>query len=200
VTKELAQSIFGEADRLNRFLRNLLDMTRLESGSVRLRKEWNSVEECFGAAIGRLREALAPYKIVTKIPADLPLIYMDALLIEQVLVNLLDNAAKYSIVGTEIVLSADLVDSVLNVSVLNHGLGIAEGEEEKIFDKFYRSGVNDTIAGTGLGLTICRSIVQFHGGKIWAERLQANMTRFVFTLPAAEQPPAIVPEEEEILG
>lgn len=200
VTKELAQSIFGEADRLNRFLRNLLDMTRLESGSVRLRKEWNSVEECFGAAIGRLREALAPYKIVTKIPADLPLIYMDALLIEQVLVNLLDNAAKYSIVGAEIVLSADLADSVLSVSVLNHGLGIAEGEEEKIFDKFYRSGVNDTIAGTGLGLTICRSIIQFHGGKIWAERLQANMTRFVFTLPAAEKPPAIVPEEEEILG
>jgi two-component system, OmpR family, sensor histidine kinase KdpD len=200
VTKELAQSIYGEADRLNRFLRNLLDMTRLESGSVRLRKEWNSVEECFGAAIGRLRETLAPYKIVTRIPADLPLIYMDALLIEQVLSNLLDNAAKYSIAGTEIVLTAELADAVLTVSVLNHGPGIAEGEEEKIFDKFYRSGANDTVSGTGLGLTICRSIIQFHGGKIWAERLQANMTRFVFTLPAAEEPPVVVAEEEDTLG
>lgn len=195
VTQELARSIYGEADRLNRFLLNLLDMTRLQSGSVKLRKEWNSMEECFGSAIGRSRDQLAEYKIVTKIPADLPLIFMDELLIEQVLVNLLDNAAKYAIAGTEIVLAAEPGDSVLNISVLNHGLGIAEGEEEKIFDKFYRSGVSDTVFGTGLGLTICRSIVQFHGGNIWAERVQANMTKFVFSLPATEQPPAIVAEE-----
>ncbi len=197
VTQELAQSIYGEADRLNRFLLNLLDMTRLESGSVKIHKEWNSVEECFGAAIGRSREQLAPYKIVTKLPESLPLILMDELLIEQVLVNLLDNAAKYSIAGTEILLEAEPGVDVLMLSVLNHGLGIAEGEEEKIFDKFYRAGANDTISGTGLGLTICRSIVQFHGGKIWAERLQANVTRFVFSLPMAEQPPVIVAEEVE---
>lgn len=197
VTQELGRSIYGEADRLNRFLLNLLDMTRLQSGSVKLHKEWNSIEECFGAAIGRSREQLAEYKVVTKVPLDLPLIFMDELLIEQVLVNLLDNAAKYAIAGTEIVLEAEPGDSVLNVSVLNHGLGIAEGEEEKIFDKFYRSGVNDTVFGTGLGLTICRSIIQFHGGKIWAERLQANVTKFVFSLPATEQPPAIIAEEVE---
>ncbi|MBI2812393.1 MAG: hypothetical protein HYX67_16430 [Candidatus Melainabacteria bacterium] len=197
VTQELVQSIYCEADRLNRFLLNLLDMTRLESGSVKLHKEWNSVEECFGAAISRSREQLAPYKIVTRLPEDLPLILMDELLIEQVLVNLLDNAAKYSIAGTEILLEAELGDEVLKLSVLNHGLGIAEGEEDKIFDKFYRAGANDTIFGTGLGLTICRSIVQIHGGKIWAERLQANVTRFIFSLPMTEQPPSIVAEEVE---
>ncbi|RTL42518.1 MAG: DUF4118 domain-containing protein [Candidatus Melainabacteria bacterium] len=195
VSRELGASIFGEADRLNRFLLNLLDMTRLESGSVRLHKEWNSIEECFGAAISRTREQLAPFKIVTKIPADLPLILMDALLIEQVLVNLLDNAAKYAISGTEIVMTAEIEDAVVKVSVLNHGMGIEEGEEEKIFDKFYRSGSNDTISGIGLGLTICRSIIHFHGGKIWAERVQANVTRFVFTLPASEMPPTVVAEE-----
>lgn len=199
VTHELAQSIYGEADRLNRFLLNLLDMTRMESGSVKLHKEWNSVEEVFGAAISRTRDQLAPYKIVTKIPADLPLVLMDALLIEQVLVNLLDNAAKYSIAATEIVLEAEPVEAAVNFSVLNHGQGIAEGEEEKIFDKFFRSAKTGTISGAGLGLTICRSIVQFHGGKIWAERLP-KATRFVFSLPATEEPPSIVAEEVEVVG
>jgi len=193
---ELARSIYDEADRLNRFLKNLLDMTRLESGSIKLNKQWNSIEESVGAALNRLKPQLAPFKVVTRIPEDLPLVLMDELLIEQVLMNLLDNAAKYGTANSEIEVTATPQDASLVISVANQGVGFEEGEEKKIFDKFYRARSGGTVSGTGLGLTICRGIVQVHGGIIWAERLEHG-AKFCFSLPMTEKPPSILEEEEK---
>lgn len=186
---ELADTILVEADRLNRVVTNLLDMTRLESGAVRLKSEWHSVEELVGGALARMERALGGWRVETAVPADLPLVPVDALLVERVLVNLLDNAAKHTPPGSTIRISASSLGDAVQVEVADNGPGLSPGEQERIFEKFFRKP-SERPAGFGLGLAICRAIVQAHGGRIWAENV-ANGASLRFILPVKGSPPEL---------
>jgi two-component system sensor histidine kinase KdpD len=198
--KELVQSIRDEADRLNKFLKNLLDMTRIESGAVQLKKEWQSVEESVGVALNRLRMQLKGFQVVTEIPDDLPLALYDEQLIDQVLFNLLDNAAKYAPAGSKITVWAKASADGITMGVSNHGCSLAPGAEARMFDKFYRGDASAAATyGAGLGLTICRGIMQAHMGQIWAERFDEDGISICFLLPVIGEPPKIDLEPEAIM-
>ena len=187
---DLTRTILTEAERLNRLVRNLLDMTRLEAGAVEVKKEWQPVEEAVGAALERVIVGERP--IVTDLPDNLPLVPFDSILLQQVLVNLLENAAKYTPDNAEIKVSARLGEkSEVEISVADRGPGLAKGDEEKIFGKFYRAEKGRG-GGVGLGLTICKGIVTAHGGRIWATARPGGGAEFHFTLPIDGSPPAIV--------
>ena len=189
----LLESVREEADRLNRLVQNLLEMTRLESGALQLRKEWHPLEEVIGAALGRLGKELADRRVDTRVPPDLPLVPIDDVLIEQVLVNLLDNAVKYTPGGSPIRIIATSTSEAITVEVADHGPGLPRGEEDKVFEKFYRGMPGGR--GAGLGLAICQGIVKAHGGNIWAQNLPEGGVAFLFTLPLAGKPPASVPAD-----
>src|SRR6478752_1852525 len=168
--RELAQSIYRESERLDRLLKNLLDLMRLEAGGVQLRKEWHSVDEIAGSALTGLDGRFHDHAVNTSFPAVLPLVLVDGVLLEQVVINLIENAVKYTPVGNSIDLSASANDREVIVEVADRGPGITSGEESRIFDKFYRGKLaRAREGGAGLGLTICRGIVEAHGGRIWAE-------------------------------
>jgi two-component system sensor histidine kinase KdpD len=192
--QELMQTIYEEAEHLNHIIRNVLDMTRLEAGTIKVKKEWQPLEEIVGAVLNRLGERLKDRPVQTRLPADLPLVSFDPLLIEQVLMNLMDNAIKYTPQGTPIELSASVKDGDLVVELEDRGPGIPPGEEERIFEKFVRGTAAG--GGIGLGLTICRAIINAHGGKIRAENRPGGGAIFRFTLPLGEQPPMPEPEVE----
>jgi K+-sensing histidine kinase KdpD len=201
VRKELTETIVQESDRLNRLVQNLLDMTRLEAGTLRVRREWQSLEEVIGAALDHTDKTLAGREVVTRLPPELPLVPLDAVLVEQVLVNLLENAAKYTPAGAPVEIEAKREGGGVEIQVADRGPGIAPGEERRVFEKFYRGsqrpdGREDTRAGAGLGLAICRGIVVAHGGTIGVERREGGGARFRFTLPIDGEPPAVVGEME----
>ncbi len=191
--QELLQTIHEEAEHLNQIIRNVLDMTRLEAGAIKVNKEWQPVEEIIGAVLNRLDERLRGRPVKISLPEDLPLVSFDPLLIEQVLVNLIDNAIKYTPQETPIELSAYVQDGEMIVEIEDRGAGIPAGEEEKIFDKFVRGSA--TGGGIGLGLTICRAIITAHGGWIRAENRQGGGAIFRFSLPLGQQPPGADPGE-----
>jgi two-component system sensor histidine kinase KdpD len=200
-SRELAQIAFEEAERLNRLVGNLLDMTRLESGSLEVEKEWQPLEEVVGSAIARLTDSLGDHPLTTRLPDDLPLVAIDSVMIEQVLVNLLENAVKYTPPGTPIALSAWAEDQAVVVEVADRGAGLPPGDEERIFDKFYR--VRPSVAGgVGLGLAISRAIVAAHGGRLWASNrpAPAGGASFRFTLPLAGEPPQVSLDDEPPAG
>jgi two-component system sensor histidine kinase KdpD len=192
---ELVQTIREEAEHLSRIIKNVLDMSRLESGAIQLNKEWQSLEEIVGAVLDRLGDRLEDHPLTVKLPGNLPLIPFDSLLIEQVLINLFDNAIKYTPKGTPLELSASESFYTVTVELADRGPGIPPGEEERIFDKFVRG--RGAAGGVGLGLAICRTIINAHGGKIWAENREGGGAVFRFTLSAAGLPPAPKAEEEE---
>jgi two-component system sensor histidine kinase KdpD len=176
---ELLRSIHEEGARLARMVTNLLDVSSLESGSVKLNKELYFIEELIGSALMRVEQKLANHKVVTDIEHGLPLLRIDGLLVEQVLINLLENAVMHTPAGTLITISAVSSKPDIKITVADNGRGIKPGEEEKIFDKFY-GGSGDG----GLGLAICRGIIHAHGGKIWAQNAtQGTGAIFSFTLP-----------------
>jgi two-component system sensor histidine kinase KdpD len=187
--RELKEAIYEEGDRLNRLVTNLLDMTRLESGSLRLGRDWESLEELVGTALGRLERELSGRKVEVRLPGDLPLVSVDGLMIEQVFVNLLDNSAKYTPPGSPISISARAAAGEVAVEVADEGPGVPPGSEEQVFEKFYRAGSGPR--GSGLGLPICRAIVTAHGGRIWAENRSPRGVVFHFTLPLGEGPPLV---------
>jgi two-component system sensor histidine kinase KdpD len=182
-----------EAEHLNRIVRNVLDMTRIESGAINVKKEWLQIEEIVGTVLNRLSDKLFDHPLTVKIPADLPLAPFDPLLIEQVLMNIFENAVKYTPSGTEIELAASVDDNALLVELADRGPGIKHGEEARIFDKFVHGPAK--AGGIGLGLTICRAIINAHGGRIWAENRQGGGAVFRFTLPISEQPPVVETDE-----
>ena len=186
---ELATSIFEESERLNRLVANLLDMTRLEAGALSVRKEWQVVEEVVGVVLNRLSRRLQRFHVTTRLAHDLPLVPFDPLLIQQVLTNLLENAMKCTPEGGEITVSAQLVGPDVQIDVADRGLGLVPGEEEHVFEKFFRSARSTNGSGVGLGLTICRGIVELHGGHIWARNRPDGGACFSFTLPRGEAPP-----------
>ena len=188
--RDLLESIREETERLNRLVQNLLEMTRLESGALTLRREWHPIEEVIGAALGRFGDR--PVRLT--IPRDLPLVPIDDVLIEQVVINLVDNAVKYTPTASPIRILATAHEDTVTVEVADHGPGLPKGDEERVFEKFYR-GADATRQGTGLGLAICRGIVHAHGGRIWAQNLPEGGVAILFTLPLTGTPPASVPSD-----
>lgn len=181
---ELARSIRDEADRLNRLVANLLDLTRLEAGAIKLDLQLQPIDDVIGVVLRRMERELVNHPIEVHVPDDLPPVAIDALLIQQVLVNLLDNAAKFSPPDAPIELSVAMEGSVPVVSVADHGPGLVPGTEWKVFEKFFRAeGQSQT--GSGIGLAICRGIVELHGGTIVAENRAGGGAVFRFTLPPA---------------
>ena len=195
--RQVSQSIQAEAMRMNHMVSNLLDMARLQSG-VKPNKEWQLLEESVGGAVRAARPALAAHQIKVDLPADFPLLEYDAVLMERLLVNLLENAAKYTPAGSTITISAKKDGQMARVSVSDNGPGLPEGAAERLFDKFTRGTTESGAPGVGLGLAICRSIILAHGGQISARNLTPQGAEFAFTLPLGE-PPALIHEDAETL-
>ena len=193
--RELARTIYDEGQRMATLANNILDMARLDAGAVALKREWVPLEEIVGGVLTRLRARLEGRPVRIALPKDAPLVKLDAVLIEQVLVNLLENALKYTPAGTAIEISAEFGPGAVTVSVVDEGPGIPAGLEERLFDKFFRASPERAQSGVGLGLTICRAIVEAHGGKIRAENRFPRGAAFRFTLPRDEAPPTIEGEE-----
>ncbi len=188
--RELTESILTEAARLNRLVRNLLDMTRLEAGAVEVKKEWQPLEEAVGAALERVTQVMKDRTVKTDLPEDLALVPYDSILLQQVLVNLLENAAKYTPNATVVLVRVVRRPTEVEIIVADRGPGLPPGEESKIFEKFYRAEKGRG-GGVGLGLTICRGIVTAHGGAIWAENREGGGCAFHFTLPIEGEPPTL---------
>ncbi|WP_447975420.1 DUF4118 domain-containing protein [Nitrospira sp. Kam-Ns4a] len=194
--RDLAQAIYEEANRLDRLVRNLLDMTRLEVGAVHLHKEWHPLDEVVGAALTRLEGRLRGRRVTTQFPSDLPLVPLDGVLIQQVVINLIENALKYTPADSPIELAAAPQDGAVLFEIADRGPGLQPGDEQRIFDKFYRANP-EREGGVGLGLTICRGIIEAHGGRIWAENRPGGGAVFRFTLPLEGAEPRLEPEKAE---
>jgi two-component system, OmpR family, sensor histidine kinase KdpD len=192
--RELLETICTEAERMERLIANILNMVRVESGGIVPRREWVPLEEIVGSALGRLETRLGGHRVQVDLPADLPLISVDPLLFEQVLVNLIDNAARHGDGPLEIVARA--LGGALDLTVADRGPGLPPGEEARVFEKFYR-GPLARDGGAGLGLAICRGIVEAHGGVITAENRSGGGALFRVVLPRGEQPPVIEPEGDD---
>jgi two-component system, OmpR family, sensor histidine kinase KdpD len=186
--RELIDAICDEAERLERLVRNLLDMTRLDSGGVQLRREWVPVEEVVGGALTRLERGLDGRHVTTRCAPDLPLVYVDPVLLEQLFVNLVENAMKYTPPGSPIEITASQERERVVVGVADRGPGIPSGMEEQVFERFRRGAATD-VPGVGLGLAISRAIAQAHGGALNAENLPGGGARFRVSLPAGHPPP-----------
>jgi K+-sensing histidine kinase KdpD len=192
--REMLDTICEEAERLERLVRNLLDMTRLESGALAVKRQWLPLEEIVGAALTRLESQLEGRPVRTDLPADLPLVSVDAVLLEQVFVNLLENATKYTPAGSplEIVARANPTGRAIAIEVADRGPGIDSGDESRLFEKFFR-GRQTGSTGAGLGLAICRGVIGAHGGTIGAANRQGGGAVFRMTLPIVGTPPPAPP-------
>jgi two-component system, OmpR family, sensor histidine kinase KdpD len=193
--RDTAQSIQDEARRMSALVTNLLDMARIESGDVTLNLQWQSFEEVVGAVLNAMHLVLKMHEVIVRIPRDLPLVRFDAMLIERVLANLLENVSKYTPAGTVVTLSAEVLDDDLSVSVADNGPGLPKGREEAVFQKFARGERESATPGVGLGLPICRAIIDAHGGKITGRSRPGGGAIFTFTLPLGH-PPLAQPEED----
>jgi len=172
---------------------NVLQMARLETGNIQVERDWASLAEMAASVLNRLSERMAAHRLLVDLPADLPLVRVNATLIEQALGNLLENAAKHTPPGTVVRLRAQRDQQQLVVSVEDFGPGLPDGDVERLFAKFHRGAPESGASGMGLGLAICRAIIRLHGGKVWAERVPAGGTAFRFTLPLEDAP--FVPAE-----
>jgi two-component system sensor histidine kinase KdpD len=188
--RELASAIAIESERLARQVRNLLDMTRLDAGQVELNREWQSVEELVGSAVLRTEKLLSEHVVEVKLPGDLPLLYLDGVLLEQAFINLLENAARHTPPGTKVTISGRNLPQTVVVEIANDGPPFSEGDEEKIFEKFYRPAPNAP-QGFGLGLTICKAILDAHGGTIRALNRREGGVSFMMILPKDEDAPEV---------
>ncbi|WP_298272192.1 sensor histidine kinase KdpD [Geobacter sp.] len=181
--RDLLEGAWEEAGRLNRFVGNLLDMTRLEANAIKLREEPCDIQDLAGCALAAIEQRLGARKVEVFLPDGLPLVRMDMALMTQVLVNLLDNALKYSPPESSISLAAWADGTHLTMEVADRGPGVPESDLMRVFDKFYRIPVPEGAGGTGLGLAICKGIVEAHGGKIRAENRAGGGLRVIVTLP-----------------
>lgn len=182
--RSFALAIEREADRLNRLVGNLLDMTRIEGGALKPEKELYPIEELIHDVVSRMQGLLQKREVQLSLPDDLPPVELDYLQIDQVLTNLLENAVRYTPAGTPISISARVADKQIMVSITDRGPGIPSQALERIFDKFYRvSGASRRDMGSGLGLAVCRGLIEAHGGHIWAENQPEGGATFRFTLP-----------------
>jgi two-component system, OmpR family, sensor histidine kinase KdpD len=192
---ELMLTIREETARLDRIVTNLLDMTRIESGALDMKKDWVPIDELVGGALTRLSARLEARPLEIHVPADLPLARVDPVLMEQLLVNLLENAAKHTPEGSAIEILASAYDGAITLEVADRGKGIEPGTEVRIFEKFVRGGTSSH--GVGLGLAICRGIANAHGGTIRASNREGGGASFVISLPPEAQPPEVPEEVDE---
>ena len=190
---ETAEAIREQALRLSGLVGNLLDMARLHAGRVTLRKEWQLIEEVIGASIQLLGRSLANHQVRVALPKDMPLVEFDAVLIERVFCNLLENAAKYAPSGSLIEIAGRLSEGKVEVSVCDQGPGFPPGKQDALFEMFVRGAPESATPGVGLGLAICRAIIEAHGGMIAATNRPEGGACVTFTLPSGT-PPTI--EEE----
>jgi len=191
--RELLQTVLDEAERLNRYIQNLLDMTRLGHGVLKLQRDWSDLHDIVATAVERLRSPLACFQVEVAIHPAIPLLYVQGVLLEQVLVNLLDNAACHSAPGETITIRAEPSTNGVEIAVLDRGPGIPEADRERVFDMFYSAHRGDRRphGGTGLGLAICRGLVTAHGGHIEAlagPDGRGTTMRITLPIPAHEQP------------
>jgi two-component system sensor histidine kinase KdpD len=184
---DLLATIRDGSLRMNRLVSNLLGMVQLESGMVRLRHKWCDVEDMIGVVLAQVRDFQMHRKIDVRLPADVPLIPVDEVLLEQVLVNVVSNAIKYSPDSSGITIDVRMEDDSVIIGVGDQGAGIEAADRERVFDKFYRSEKTSHMPGTGLGLAICKGIVELHGGMIAAEPNGAQGTVITITLPLSGQ-------------
>jgi two-component system sensor histidine kinase KdpD len=192
---EIAEAMKDEAHRMSALVGNLLDMARIESGEVKLNLEWQPLEEVVGSALRAARGMLTNHRVEVSLPRDLPLVRFDALLIERVLVNLLENASKYTPAGSRVSLSAEVVGDRMSLSVADDGPGLPPGREEAVFQKFTRGERESATPGVGLGLAICRAIVESHGGRITGQNRHGGGALFTLSLPLGDPPAATVESE-----
>jgi len=185
---EIADAMRHSALRMNALVNNLLDMARLESGAVQLNRQWQPLEEVVGSALAACAPALAGRPVQVALADDLPLLHLDAVLVERVFVNLLENAAKYTPAGSAVAIGARVDGDQVRVTIDDHGPGLPAGREETIFEKFERGRKESTTPGVGLGLAICRAIMQAHGGSIRGETRAGGGARFTLLLPRGEPP------------
>jgi two-component system sensor histidine kinase KdpD len=191
---DLAQGIVEESRRLARLVGNLLDMVRVESDSLMVQREWQPIEEMIGAALARLDLLLTDHPVTIDLPTTPVVAPFDAVLVEQVLANVLENAAKYTPAGTPLTVRARTLPGAIEVAVLDAGPGVPAEERARIFEKFHRVPGETPRAGVGLGLAICRAIVQAHGGTIVADEAPGGGLAIRFTLPLVGDPPAWMQE------
>ena len=183
---ELARSIETTAREMSELVSNVLDLVRLESGQVALRRDWQTLDDLVGSALTRHQEHLTGHRVETRLPHDLPPVWVDATLIVQLLANLFDNTAKYTPAGTRVSVSAVPAGDFVQVAVEDDGPGLPAGDPARLFEKFQRGSGEGAVVGVGLGLAIAQAIVRAHGGEIEAQRRDGGGARFVFTLPAIE--------------
>ena len=187
VTQEMLTNIYDETERLSRLVNNLLNMAKLESGSLKLKKELQPLEEVVGAALNHLERRLAERPVKVSLPADLPMVPLDGALAEEIFINLLENALRYTPAGSPISISATVAGDDLEVEVADCGPGFAPEDLDKIFEMYYRGSTGQDLTGYGLGLSICRAIVEAHGGRTWALNRDGGGAAVRFTLPLAAQ-------------
>jgi two-component system sensor histidine kinase KdpD len=181
--RELLETAGDEAERLNRFVGNLLDMTRIEAGAIRLKIELCDVQELVGCALAAMESRLGNREVLVTLPQGLTLVPLDIVLMNQVLVNLIDNANKYAPASSCVEIQASAESEWLNLEVSDRGPGVPHSELSRLFDKFYRISVPERAGGTGLGLSICKGIVEAHGGGIRAENRDCGGLSIKINLP-----------------
>ncbi|WP_250454170.1 DUF4118 domain-containing protein [Caballeronia sp. ATUFL_M2_KS44] len=204
-SQEIVHAIHEEALRMSSVVTNLLDMARLQSGALRLNRQWSMLEETVGAALATLKRTLEGRRVQVRIPRDLPLLQLDAVLMDRLFVNLLENAAKYTPARTDIQIGAREEASgdklLVRVWIDDHGPGVPPGASARLFEKFTRGEKESALPGVGLGLAICRAIVEAHGGEIGVENREEQGrvigARFWFTLPVSEPPPPVAEPAED---
>jgi two-component system sensor histidine kinase KdpD len=179
---DLVAAIDDEADHLNMLVGNLLDMSRIESGALKPKREWNILPEIIGSVLVRMKNLAAEHRLEVDVPESLSLVPVDYVQMEQVFTNLLSNSLKYAPPNTMVCIRAWQEDELIHVQVSNQGPQVPPEDLERIFDKFYRITAADRVTGTGLGLSICKGIIEAHGGRIWAENVSDGLA-FNFTLP-----------------
>ena len=193
--RELVEAICDESERMERMVKNLLDMTRFASGAVVPRREWIPVDELVGAALSRTEGILSRHRVRTEIPAAPELVSVDPVLVEQLLVNLLENAARHTPSGTEVLVRASGGPAGLHLEVSDDGPGIPAGDEERVFERFHRGG-RATGQGAGLGLAIARAIAEVHGGTLRATARTGGGASFRLILPGGDASPTVPPEPD----
>ncbi len=179
----MLETAYGEAERLNRLVGNLLNMTRLEANAIHLRLEPCDIQDVIGSALDQLEERLEKKPIVVTLPEGLPMVSLDFALFGQVLVNVIDNAIKYSLKDTQIDIDVSQSEKEITIRISDRGIGIPDEDLERIFDKFYRVSRPENVNGTGLGLAICKGIIEIIGGKISAANREGGGTVISLALP-----------------
>jgi two-component system sensor histidine kinase KdpD len=189
----LAKSVFDQAREMSEHVAKILQMTRLEAEGITVERDWAALDEIVGSVLARLSSRLSAHRVVVELPEELPLIRVDATLIEQALGNLLENCAQHTPAGTVVLVRARHSAEELVVTVEDYGGGRSDNELERVFAKFHHGAVEGGGTDMGLGLAICRAIVRLHGGRAWAERVAGGGIAFRFALPI-EAAPSVPPD------